>query len=92
MYSPPSTASRTDPNTCSYIHSTDHGHPLRRIPFFFEPNFDALIKPLPAALRIQDGTGEGHGEQMKKRYQPIVYGEFLKRKVGNNFAGGSRYD
>ncbi len=27
-----------------------------RIPFFFEPNFNARIAPLPAALRLQEGT------------------------------------
>ncbi|OCH91861.1 Clavaminate synthase-like protein, partial [Obba rivulosa] len=26
------------------------------IPFFFEPNFHALVKPLPAAIRIQEET------------------------------------
>ena len=65
------------------------------LPFFFEPNFDAVIEPLPAAQRIEEGgptklEGEPDGEA--KQYPPIVYGEFLKRKVGNNFAKGSKYD
>ncbi|KAJ3526073.1 hypothetical protein NM688_g8305 [Phlebia brevispora] len=74
------------------------------IPFFFEPNFDAVVQPLPAALRLQDGDSKvfddyglwHHDEEHKlaeKRYHPIVYGEFLKKKVGGNFAGsgGGKY-
>ena len=70
-----------------------HSPFVHSVPFFFEPNFDATIEPLPAALRIQEGgptKGKTNGDA--KQYPPIVYGEFLKRKVGNNFAGGSRYD
>lgn len=52
------------------------------IPFFFEPNFDAHVKPLAAALRIQDER-----EAMKA---PVVYGDFLLRKVSNNFDGDVR--
>ena len=65
---------------------------MARIPFFFEPNFDAVVEPLPAALRIQEGTPVKKNAGANKRYEPVVYGEFLKRKVGNNFAGGSKYD
>ncbi|KAJ6559202.1 hypothetical protein DFH09DRAFT_1162212 [Mycena vulgaris] len=55
------------------------------VPFFFEPNFTADVKPLAAAKRIQGGTGADK--------QPVVYGEFLMAKVGNNFAGGKgKYD
>jgi len=58
------------------------------IPFFFEPNFDAEVKPLPAALRLQ--KSDGAVEQRK----PVIYGEFLVAKVGNNFADDKkgRYD
>lgn len=49
------------------------------IPFFFEPNFDAHVKPLAAALRIQNG------ESGEKEYQPVVYGDFLLSKVSSNF-------
>lgn len=66
------------------------------IPFFFEPNFDALIAPLPAALRLQeeDRAVRGvHGGAPRKTYQPVVYGDFLLRKVGSNFdTGKGRYD
>ncbi|KAF7365225.1 Oxoglutarate 3-dioxygenase [Mycena venus] len=57
------------------------------VPFFFEPNFDARVKPLAAANRIQGTTGTVPDKQ------PVVYGEFLMAKVGNNFTGGKgRYD
>ncbi|KAJ6477458.1 hypothetical protein C8R47DRAFT_1140638 [Mycena vitilis] len=55
------------------------------VPFFFEPNFNAHVKPLAAAKRIQGGN------IADKKY--VVYGEFLLAKVGNNFAGGKgKYD
>ncbi|KAF5360915.1 hypothetical protein D9756_004798 [Leucocoprinus leucothites] len=52
------------------------------IPFFFEPNFDALVKPLDAALRARALQPTENREPLRS---PIVYGEFLKKKVGNNF-------
>ncbi|EIN12600.1 Clavaminate synthase-like protein [Punctularia strigosozonata HHB-11173 SS5] len=61
------------------------------IPFFFEPNFNAEVKPLAAALRIQSADDDAHAEQ--KKYEPVVYGDFLLKKVGNNFATGKgKYD
>ncbi|KAK2465192.1 hypothetical protein APHAL10511_002546 [Amanita phalloides] len=48
------------------------------IPFFFEPNFNAIVKPLAAALRQYDS------EPVRP---PVVYGQHLMSKVGNNFAG-----
>jgi len=67
------------------------------IPFFFEPNFDALVKPLDGALRMQAGdTNFLHPSVKavaKPNYEPVQYGEFLKKKVGNNFdTGKGRYD
>ncbi|KAI0785258.1 Clavaminate synthase-like protein [Abortiporus biennis] len=64
------------------------------IPFFFEPNFDALVKPLPAAHRIQDGAPDPfHKHAKQKDYEPVVYGEFLLKKVTNNFdTGKGKYD
>ncbi|KAH6912844.1 hypothetical protein BKA70DRAFT_777135 [Coprinopsis sp. MPI-PUGE-AT-0042] len=55
------------------------------IPFFFEPNFDALVEPLPAALRLKGVD--------KAEKEAIIYGDFLLAKVGNNFAteGHDRY-
>jgi hypothetical protein len=72
------------------------------IPFFFEPNFDSKVAPLEAARRIQKdlslSTGKHHtsqGSQQagEKIYEPVVYGEFLRGKVTNNFvSGGSKYN
>ncbi|KAG2010065.1 2OG-Fe(II) oxygenase [Coprinopsis cinerea AmutBmut pab1-1] len=63
------------------------------IPFFFEPNFDALVEPLPAALRAKAKETGVKLEDIRPEKEPIVYGEFLMKKVGNNFAveGRDRY-
>jgi hypothetical protein len=60
------------------------------VPFFFEPNFDALVKPLAAIAREKSKEGQDPNTTRK----PIVYGDFLVNKVGNNFAveGKGRYD
>ncbi|EIW59491.1 Clavaminate synthase-like protein [Trametes versicolor FP-101664 SS1] len=80
----------------STLHRVVHRGSSYRIPFFFEPNFDALISPLPAALRLreEDRAVRGvHGGAPRKTYQPVVYGDFLLRKVGSNFVTGKgRYD
>jgi isopenicillin N synthase-like dioxygenase len=52
-----------------------------RIPFFFEPNFNAFVKPLACALRLQTVGGSDE----KAKYNPTVYGQFLLSKVGGNF-------
>ncbi|KAI0078271.1 Clavaminate synthase-like protein [Panus rudis PR-1116 ss-1] len=79
----------------STLHRVVHRGTNYSIPFFFEPNFDAVVKPLPAALRIL----EGHPERERKRltggkdYEPVVYGEFLLKKVGANFStSNGRYN
>ncbi|KAK7440473.1 hypothetical protein VKT23_017117, partial [Stygiomarasmius scandens] len=60
------------------------------IPFFFEPNFNAKIAPLPAALRIIEAEkGEAKKTKAIKPYKSVVYGEFLTSKVGNNFTNGN---
>jgi isopenicillin N synthase-like dioxygenase len=62
------------------------------IPFFFEPNFNAEIAPLEAARRVQKDSNPTP-EQIGKIYEPTVYGNFLLKKVRNNFAiGGGKYD
>ena len=67
---------------------------LSSIPFFFEPNFDARIEPLPTARRMQEedrALRKLRGPE--KTYEPVVYGDFLLRKVGSNFdTGKGRYD
>jgi hypothetical protein len=64
---------------------------MLRIPFFFEPNFDSNITVLAAARRLQDVGSKGGS---RNTYDPVVYGEFLLKKVGSNFGeeGKGRYD
>ncbi|GJJ15759.1 hypothetical protein Clacol_010037 [Clathrus columnatus] len=69
-----------------------------RIPFFFEPNFDAFIDPLPSAIAlarhiIKPTESVGGGKRSGKTYKPVMYGEFLMKKVGNNFSssGSGKY-
>jgi hypothetical protein len=72
---------------------TDHAS----IPFFFEPNFDAEVAPLEAARRLQKDLsllgGKHHTSRQvpEKKYEPVVYADFLRGKVSNNFDGGDRY-
>jgi isopenicillin N synthase-like dioxygenase len=66
-----------------------------RIPFFYEPNFSALVKPLRAALSLQENkpAPKGKDEGDKNIYRSVAYGEFLLKKVGNNFdTGRGKYD
>lgn len=66
---------------------------VHRIPFFFEANFDAVVEPLPAARRIQD-EDRAIAEPLKV-YEPVVYGDFLLKKLSGNYAtshGKGRYD
>lgn len=70
---------------------------LSRAPFFFEPNFDAFIKPLDAALRMQaEDSNFSHPcerESVQQNYPPVRYGDFLMSKVSNNFVvGKGKYD
>uniref|UniRef100_A0A8H7XPF6 Fe2OG dioxygenase domain-containing protein n=1 Tax=Psilocybe cubensis TaxID=181762 RepID=A0A8H7XPF6_PSICU len=64
------------------------------IPFFFEPNFDALIKSLPVMERIRSEGGPVAAKAQLTSKMSVVYGDFLVRKVGNNFAadGKGKYD
>lgn len=55
-------------------------------PFFFEPNFDALVQPTDAALKLlRVNKKEGEISELLAKYPPVVYGEHLKGKVGSNF-------
>ncbi|PPQ89672.1 hypothetical protein CVT25_013858 [Psilocybe cyanescens] len=56
------------------------------IPFFFEPNFDAIIKPLPVMARIRSKGGSDAVKVKSTGREPVIYGDFLVSKVGNNFA------
>ncbi|KAF5338932.1 hypothetical protein D9611_008716 [Ephemerocybe angulata] len=56
------------------------------IPFFFEPNFDAFVRPLPGALRKKALDTAEKSKEGEPERKSVVYGEFLLAKVGNNFA------
>ncbi|KAJ7109721.1 hypothetical protein C8R43DRAFT_1091703 [Mycena crocata] len=73
----------------STLHRVVHRSANYRVPFFFEPNFDAHIKPLAAAKRLQASDGNVVPEK-----KPVVYGDFLLGKVSNNFdiGGKGKYD
>jgi isopenicillin N synthase-like dioxygenase len=63
------------------------------VPFFFEPNFDAKVMPLAAACRLQEKPPNTKSHDTLKSYSPVVYGEFLMKKVGSNFVDGKgKYD
>ena len=47
------------------------------IPFFFEPNYDAVIAPLPRCCEL---TGRS------AMWPPVVYGDHLHAKTSSNFA------
>ncbi|KAF8158286.1 hypothetical protein B0H34DRAFT_657043 [Crassisporium funariophilum] len=75
----------------STLHRVVHRGSNYRVPFFFEPNFDAVVEPLAAASRIKRKDIPGDAESMRKA---VVYGDFLVSKVGSNFdvAVKGKYD
>ncbi|KAL3688771.1 hypothetical protein R1sor_015080 [Riccia sorocarpa] len=46
------------------------------VPYFYEPNFDALVKPLDSCKQVTGG---------ESKFASVVYGEHLTKKVLNNF-------
>ncbi|KAJ3408324.1 Structural maintenance of chromosomes protein 5 [Chytridiales sp. JEL 0842] len=46
------------------------------IPFFFEPNFDTVVAPLPPCVKESGGVSH---------HEPVMYGKHLLSKVSNNF-------
>ncbi|KAJ3329489.1 hypothetical protein HDU76_007804 [Blyttiomyces sp. JEL0837] len=46
------------------------------IPFFYEPNFDAVVKPLPGCVQESGGV---------QKHSEVVYGKHLLSKVTTNF-------
>jgi isopenicillin N synthase-like dioxygenase len=46
------------------------------VPFFFEPNYDAIVKPLRKCV---DRTGG------KELYEEVMYGDHLVGKINGNF-------
>ncbi|GAA5937860.1 hypothetical protein JCM10213_001914 [Rhodosporidiobolus nylandii] len=66
------------------LHRVVHTAPRYRvsIPFFYEPSFDAVIKPLPTAIRLREQL---FGADSSPPPKPQHYGRFLEAKVSNNF-------
>ncbi|KAF8798792.1 Clavaminate synthase-like protein [Phlegmacium glaucopus] len=79
----------------STLHRVVHRGSNYRIPFFFEPNFDAVVKPLAVVSRLK-GKEPSENTDANALRRPVVYGDFLVSKVGNNFdsksAGKGKYD
>ena len=73
---------------------TDHAS----IPFFFEPNLDTEVAPLVAAQRIQKDLtllkGKHHTSKQapERKYELVIYDDFLRKNVSINFDGGGRYN
>jgi hypothetical protein len=68
------------------------------VPFFYEPNFDAVVAPLPQFCNAgsgdegEEGAGRGGGAKGGgagggggAKFAPIMYGEHLTRKIYSNF-------
>lgn len=70
----------------STLHRVVHRSPTYRVslPFFFEPAFEAEVKPLEAAKRQIEREGWVVGKQGTD-YPQVRYGDFLLGKVGGNF-------
>ncbi|GAA6003119.1 uncharacterized protein JCM10292_002877 [Rhodotorula paludigena] len=66
------------------LHRVVHKSPSYRvsIPFFYEPSFNARIEPLPSALKLREKLGLPPSSAIK----PVIYGDFLRSKVSNNFS------
>lgn len=52
------------------------------VPFFFEPNLDAIVRPMPAAVRLQEKVGVKVDD---RAYPPISYEQYIRAKVGSNY-------
>ena len=56
------------------VHTAENSYRVS-IPFFFEPNYDALIAPLPSCV----------SDQNPAKYGSVKYGDHLLSKVSRNF-------
>ena len=54
------------------------------IPFFYEPNFDALVQPLPLPPDVVS-IATGVTPLSVRQGEPVMYGHHLLQKVSNNF-------
>jgi isopenicillin N synthase-like dioxygenase len=52
------------------------------IPFFFEPNFDAIIETLPLPAHLFEN------KKKPEPFAPIKYGDHITKKVLGNFTFG----
>ncbi|GAA5884516.1 hypothetical protein JCM6882_005285 [Rhodosporidiobolus microsporus] len=68
------------------LHRVIHLAPNYRvsIPFFYEPSFDAVIEPLPSAIRLRKQL-LGSEAASSPIPEPQHYGRFLESKVSGNF-------
>ena len=62
------------------------------VPFFYEPNFECVVAPLPQFCgggkgEEKDGAAAEDGALTK--FEPIMYGEHLTNKVYSNFIEGA---
>lgn len=71
----------------STLHRVIHRSPTYRVslPFFFEPAFDAEVKPLEAARRKIAQEGWTNGINGEADRSGVRYGDFLLSKVIGNF-------
>jgi isopenicillin N synthase-like dioxygenase len=51
------------------------------VPFFYEPNWDAVVNPLERCVEMTGGIS---------KYAGKVYGEHLVEKVNGNFYSGTK--
>eukprot|EP01018_Ginkgo_biloba_P006507 Gb_29182 [translate_table: standard] len=60
------------------LHRVINKNPTYRVsvPFFYEPNFDAIVEPLDLCKEVTGGT---------PLFKPVVYGEHISLKVLTNF-------
>ncbi|KAJ1555169.1 hypothetical protein HK096_007884 [Nowakowskiella sp. JEL0078] len=68
----------------STLHRVIHTKSNYRVslPFFFEPNFDAIIEPLEVCIAKES---ENDSNLQKKKYRPVVFGDHIVGKVASNF-------
>ena len=78
----------------STLHRVIHRSPKFRVslPFFFEPAFDAEVRPLHAAKRKIEQEGWIVENQGKVERAGVRYGDFLTSKVVGNFVDTDKPD
>jgi isopenicillin N synthase-like dioxygenase len=59
------------------VNASTHGEPRYSVPFFFEPNFEAPIDPIPGTV----------SDERPRRYGPCTAGEHLRHMVEKTYGG-----